>query len=384
MARTEDESHGATAPALAVAAARDDPRRVAEALRLWATENRLLRGGTSPISSEKVVQEAAAMPADAVGIFERQAITAFGVNERRGRVYVYTNKRVTKLQSNILPSSANAKVEIVYSQARSLTIGNEEEDPILGALPYYIKAGRYACGSSIGVGNSRSAGTLGVLVKDANDEMFGLTNNHVIGGCNNTRLGLPILAPGVMDVMADVRSPFTIGNHHAVLTFRQGEPTTINHMENTDAALLKIIDPDSVSSMQGDLYDTPDGYLGPEADMEVEKIGRTTGHQEGYIESEIIGPWPLTYKTITYHSPDEAVNFVGTVYFEPVYLIRGRNGPFSQPGDSGSLVTTVVGSQRYAVGLVFAGRANDASYMLPLGPILERFGVSLVTGHGTD
>lgn len=37
-----------------------------------------------------------------------------------------------------------------------------------------------------------------------------------------------------------------------------------------------------------------------------------------------------------------------------------------------------------AVGLVFAGRANDASYMLPLGPILERFGVSLVSGHGSS
>jgi hypothetical protein len=384
MTRTEDEGNGTTVAAIAVADTAGSPRQVAEALRLWATENHLLRGGTSPVSLEQSVQEAAAMPADAVGIFERQAITAFGVNERRARVYVYTNKRVTKLQSSILPATANDTVEIIYSQARSLTIGNEEEDPIIGVLPYYINDGRYTCGSSIGVGNSRSAGTLGALVRDTNGQMFGLTNNHVIGGCNNTRRGLPILAPGVMDVMADVRSPFTIGHHRSVLTLRQGEPGSINHMENTDAALLEIVDPSSVSSMQGNQYDTPDNYVDPEADMEVEKIGRTTGHQEGYIEAEIVGPWPLTYKTITYHSPDEAVNFVGTVYFEPVYLIRGRNGPFSQPGDSGSLVTTAVDGQRSAVGLVFAGRANDASYMLPLGPILERFGVSLVSGHGTN
>ena len=48
--------------------------------------------------------------------------------------------------------------------------------------------------------------------------------------------------------------------------------------------------------------------------MEVEKIGRTTGGQEGYIEAEIVGPWPLTLKTTTYDFSDDAMDFVGTVY----------------------------------------------------------------------
>lgn len=236
----------------------------------------------------------------------------------------------------------------------------------------------------IGVGNNRSAETLGALVHNDNGDLFGLTNNHVIGRCNNTRQGLPILAPGVMDVMENVRSPFTIGLHHSVLTLRQGEPTAIDHKENTDAALLEILDPNAVSSMQGELYDTPDQYADPEPEMEVEKVGRTTGFQQGIIESEIVGPWPLTYKTVTYHSPDEVVNFVGTVFFEPVFLIRGASGPFSQPGNSGSLVTTISGQARRAVGLIFAGRGNDASYMLPIRPILERFDVSLISRHGAD
>jgi hypothetical protein len=135
--------------------------------------------------------------------------------------------------------------------------------------------------------------------------------------------------------------------------------------------------------MQGELYDTPEECVYPEPDMEVEKIGRTTGHQIGIIEAEIVGPWPVTYKTVTYHSPDEQANFVGTVYFEPVFLIRGHNGAFAQPGDSGSLVTTTIDNTRHAVGLIFAGRATEA-YMLPIRPILERFGVALVAGHGTN
>jgi hypothetical protein len=185
----------------------------------------------------------------------------------------------------------------------------------VGVSPYYIMDGLYTCGSSIGVGNNRSAGTLGSLVHDESGQLFGLTNNHVTGGCNNTRQGLPILAPGVMDVMENIRSPFTIGLHHSVLTLRQGEPTAIDHKENTDAALLEILNPNAVSSMQGDLYDTPDKHADPEPEMEVEKVGRTTGFQQGIIESEIVGPWPLTYKTVTYHSPDEVANFVGTVFF---------------------------------------------------------------------
>ena len=332
----------------------ETPRQVAEALRSWATEHNLLKRGTSPLGAfDRIQADAIPMPADAIDILERQAITAFGINDRRSRVIVYTTKRITKSQSSILPPDIGRNIEIVYRQARPIVIGNEEEDPILGVSPYYIAAGRYACGSSISVGNNRSAGTLGALVRNGDGELFGLTNNHVTGGCNNTRRGLPILAPGVMDVMANTRSPFTIGMHDSVLTLRQGEPTTIAHRENTDAALFRILDAGAVSSMQGTLYDTPNSWVAPEPDMEVEKVGRTTGHQTGIIESEIVGPWPLTYKTITYHSPDETAAFVGTVFFEPVFLIRGHNGAFSQPGDSGSLVTTTIDNVRHAVGLVF-------------------------------
>jgi hypothetical protein len=269
-------------PGMVVQPSLETPRQVAEALRSWATENNLLKRGTSPLGAfDRIQAEAIPMPADAVDILERQAITAFGINERRSRVYIYTTKRITKSQSSILPLEIGQNIEILYRQARPIVVGNEEEDPILGVSPYYIAAGRYACGSSISVGNNRSAGTLGALVRNEAGELFGLTNNHVTGGCNNTRRGLPILAPGVMDVMAHTRSPFTIGTHDSVLTLRQGEPTTINHKENTDAALVKILDQDAVSSMQGTLYDTPSDYVNPEADMEVEKVGRTTGARRG-------------------------------------------------------------------------------------------------------
>ncbi|WP_157879074.1 hypothetical protein [Pararhodospirillum photometricum] len=39
--------------------------------------------------------------------------------------------------------------------------------------------------------------------------------------------------------------------------------------------------------------------------------------------------------------------------------------------------------ERHAIGLVFAGTVPDVSYILPLRPILERFGVSLRAPAGT-
>jgi hypothetical protein len=226
----------------------DNPRQVAEALRKWATEHNLLRGGLTPSFFTEFDTRTLPMSSEAASILEKQAITAFGINDKRRTVYVYTNKRMTKAQASMLPPNLYSSVSIEYRQARPIVVGNEEEDPIIGTLPYYISDGRYTCGSSIGVGNARAAGTLGALVRDRNGGLFGLTNNHVTGGCNNTRQGLPILAPGVMDVTDSVRSPFTIGWHDSVLTLRQGEPTAIDHKENTDAALLKICDERAVTS----------------------------------------------------------------------------------------------------------------------------------------
>lgn len=208
-------------------------RDVALSLRAWAAENNLLKRGGA-VQHIGVTDEwaAQAMSAEAATILERQAITAFGVNPLRNKVIVYTNRKITKRQASILPQNFG-QVQIEYQQARPVTIENPDEESVLGVLPYSVVMNKYTCGSSVGVGNTRSAGTLGCLVRDANGTLFGLTNNHVTGGCNNTREGMPIVAPGILDVMVGGTDPFTIGWHHSVLPMRQGEPTAISHFENT-------------------------------------------------------------------------------------------------------------------------------------------------------
>lgn len=359
---------------------------------MFAAERGLLRGAGTGLTSVAAADGGSVRAANFVsgaqgGIpldrFASQAITAFGFNDRRRTVFVYTAKPMSARDRKQLPTELPGGLSVEYKPLKPLSIGREVLPALFGGSPLTrTGAGAYACGSSISPANNRNAGTFGALVAPNNGSgLFGLTNNHVTGGCNNSRVGLPVSGPGILDVMAGGLDPMVIGHHHAVIPMRQGEPSVVDHRQNTDAALFRIGDPSRVTSMQGSFYDTPTEVADAEEDFDVEKVGRTTGHTKGRIEAQIAGAFPVGYNDVTYHGPEEEVHFSGLVYFEPVFLIRGHGGPFSLPGDSGSLVVTGEADERKAIGLVFAGRAPNESYMIPLRPILERFDVGLVSRH---
>lgn len=239
----------------------------------------------------------------------------------------------------------------------------------------------YTCGSSISVGNNREAGTLGCLVRDAAGNIFGLSNNHVSGACSYAPAGLPILAPGVMDVSPLNPHPFTIGVHVRQLQMQVGDPSSVDHLENSDAALFRIIDPSRVSSMQRNFYDTPDMVMDLIPGMDVEKVGRSTGLKKGKVLGELVGALSVSYSAAQY-------GFSGGVFFEKLFAVHGVNDVFSESGDSGSLVVHVdAHGQRYAVGLLIAGCQNSnapggkLSLILPLRPILNKLNVTLVSAH---
>ena len=361
---------------------------VAAAIRAIAYQRNALRlGGTSnSIRTDTAAyhETAEAFSDEVVESFEKQAVTLVSYNEKRRTVYIYTTKRVPKGEASVLPLALPSDVKITYRVTKPLIISDSEVSEPFGADPYELFKQRYACGSSISIGNTRAAGTIGALVRDNKGTLFGLSNNHVSGGCSNARAGLPIVAPGIMDVMVGSHNPFTIGLHHAILPMRPGDPSVASgHEENSDAALFSIVDEALVTSWQGQQYDTPEDIVDPVDDMIVEKVGRTTKHTQGNIDSRVSGPFPVQYKSVTYHSPEDSSTFIGQVFFNEVYLVYGKNGTlFSKPGDSGSLVVTTDNGIRKAVGLVFAGKTSGESYILPLRSIVERFKVKLVSGLG--
>ena len=322
--------------------------------------------------------------AAAIGTLRSRQIRFVTIDEVATKISVFLRKAApTVKELKTLPSYCNG-VPLQYHQGNTETVSPSTIGEATSTCGVHVAGGGghfYTCGSSISVGNNREAGTLGCLVRDAAGQLFGLTNNHVSGACSYAPTGLPVLAPGVLDVTPDNPRPFTIGVHVRQLPMLVGDPSSVDHAMNSDAALFAIEPATSVSSMQRAAYDTPISIMDLIPGMQVQKVGRTTAHTMGIVLGEIIGATNVTYSASQY-------GFSGSVYFEPLFVVHGLGDIFSDGGDSGSLVTHIdAQGVRHAVGLVVAGcvdnsaPGNKRSLILPLRPILQRFNVTLVAGY---
>lgn len=236
--------------------------------------------------------------------------------------------------------------------------------------------GRIACGSSCAPSGEAYSGTFGAIVQVANDaDIFLLSNNHVFGACNHTPIGQPIMSPSAADSAPNMRVPTAIGKHENIVELRSGDPDLVEPVRE-DVAIARVTHGRLVSSWQGDDidgFDTPTDVVAPRSGMRVKKYGRTTGLTLGEVESFVLTGQPLPY---------DSRYFKGTVWVEQTWTIRGDNGLFALPGDSGSLVVTEDGTA--AVGLLFA-ESNKGQYgwIVPLDHVMRQFGgLTLVSGHG--
>lgn len=292
------------------------------------------------------------------------------------RVIVFHARQLTKRAQSSLPFTIGP-VKIEYRKTVNEAVINETAAEMsAGIAPAVAHHGRFTCGCSIGIGPVGAAGTLGALVRDADGRLYGLTNNHVVGGCNHVPSGLPVVAPGPCDMIAGGLDPFCVGHHARSLSFHIGIPGIVPYHLNFDAAIFAIRDEASVSSMQRDTFDTPANTLPIQTGMQVMKAGRTTGVTTGTIAGKSIMAVPVSYDL-------KQIGFTGRAYFEQVYLVDGGQRPFAQQGDSGSLVVCVQpGGSLAAVGLVFAV-AGDRTHIMPIEPVLDALGVTLASGHFT-
>lgn len=352
----------------------------------WAAKEGLMPEGAAKPPSSSPEEINLVQPADdtAKQILLRREVLGIIFNDSDGEIIVLTKKtKPTKKELKSLPSTIG-DVSVFYRQGTPTAIGGEPPKPH-GNPPFVVRQagnqGRYTCGSSISQGNCRDAGTLGCLVRNANGTLYGLSNNHVTGGCSHASTGLPILAPGVLDVMPVGQDPFTIGHHERALDMVLGTPDNTNPSKNLDAAIFKIADDDRVTSYQGSFYDTPTVTGSIQAGAKVEKVGRSTAHTHGVVMGQFYGSRAVFYEVDIHH-------FKGRVFFEPIYAVAGVGGTFSDAGDSGALVTALdTAGQRYAIGIVVGGLIDKSApggiltFILPIEPVLQNLGVTLVAGH---
>ena len=291
-----------------------------------------------------------------------------------GKVYIYTSKgsmrALNKLQREI------DGVPIILRKISPIAVNPDHIDKRANQPNIYRVGDRCACGSSCALSHlGNMAGTMGAIIKK-DDELFIMSNNHVIGGCNHAAPDSIVVSPSAMDSGFSRIMPVEVARLSQVVPFPSALPNYVAPCR-TDVAIARITKPENISSWQGDNqngYDTPIKIAPPSARARVKKIGRTTGLTYGVIESSILGP-----SAVPYTSP----SFNATVYFSEYWTVRGENGPFALSGDSGSLVVSEDSSA--AIGLIFAtDKASGAGCFIRMDTILEAIGGGeLVSGYGT-
>lgn len=300
-------------------------------------------------------------------------IHAVAVNEADATILVYLNKAFTAKQIGLLPAEIGG-FKIEYRNGVIGQMGGKPPSGV-GSPTHYLHNGRVTCGSSIGLGGGLDAGTMGALVR-VNGDLFGLTNNHVIGRCSYAEGGHPVLAPGNVDINPNfLLHPFTIGVYEASAPMLSGSPATVQVGGNLDASTMRIVDPAKVSAMQGTAYPTP-ALVSPITDgMLVQKVGRTTGHTHGQVTGKIAG-----FQSVAYSMPELEQQF--NIFFSEAWVVESANGSFSAGGDSGALVVSALPDGTLtAVGLVFAGNGS-ISLIAPLDLIVAYFGATIESNHG--
>jgi len=367
----------------AVVPAPPSAKVVAKRLLKWAHANSLLLPESfAPLEDLPVPNFQPPMSITSLGLLRSKQISFVGADDSSGEVVVFLHRAAPGERAlKVMPRTVDGvRLRIRQGNPETIDPGHVSEATTTCAL--HISGGqtRYTCGSSVSVGNSRGAGTLGCLLI-RNGVLMGLSNNHVTGSCSFAPIGMPILAPGVNDVAPANPAPFTIGFHALHLAMVPGDPSTIQAVDNLDAAIFRIADDSKVSSMQQSFYDTPTSVMDLKAGMTVEKVGRTTRHTSGKVIAEIIGPSGVTYSAPAY-------GFAGKVHFDPLFVVHGLSDRFSDAGDSGSLVVHKDASGvRHAVGIVVGGGVDTkapgqkSTLILPLQPILQKLGAVLVSAH---
>lgn len=196
-------------------------------------------------------------------------------------------------------------------------------------------------------------GTLGGFLFDPNDGCkYVLSCNHVFALCNEAKEGDKVLHPGSDD------SPSLAANKIGELSSYVSYLTE-NTQNGSDSALARLDDhinvsgniiPDGMSNSGELVLPLVNGY--PVEGAVVEKVGRTTGHTKGTVNSVSLDNVEVEYNVVV-----KGRSHKRTYVFDNVIEIKShdRKTPFSLRGDSGSLVYSRIGEKLYGLGMVFAG-----------------------------
>jgi hypothetical protein len=221
-------------------------------------------------------------------------------------------------------------------------------------------------GVSIAPLNARYIGTLGCFVKGVAagaEQVFALSNNHVLANVNSLPVGTPICQPGPESVPTTPADVFASLTNFIPIQFP--DVRFQRRVNLFDAAIARVSDQNLIKF--GAIFGIPNysARLGAAVPgMQVTKSGRTTGVTTGVVTAIHVNSVQINYGNQA--NPRIAV-------FDDTIQIRGDAGaPFSLPGDSGSVI--LERSTGDAVALLFAGDGRTTT-ACDLGGVCRQFQV---------
>lgn len=209
-------------------------------------------------------------------------------------------------------------------------------------------------GVSIAPLNANYIGTLGCFVRglaSGVEQIYALSNNHVLADVNSLPIGTPICQPGPETAPTNPGDVFAALSTFIPVRFPTSRSARV--VNRFDAAIARVTDLNLIRTgrMLGIGNYNPD-LAAPVPGTAVTKSGRTTGVTTGTITAIHVNGVHINYGTQA--NPRIAV-------FDDAIEIIGTGGqPFSLPGDSGSVI--LERNTGRPVALLFAGdgRTTDA------------------------
>ena len=216
-------------------------------------------------------------------------------------------------------------------------------------------------GVSISPLNANFVGTLGCFLLRPNvdtEEIFVLSNNHVLANVDQLPLGTRIVQPGpeVPPFLTDPNNAFASLHTTIPIQFPTGSAqpvfnrfdASIANVTNGEliqrGSMFEMVQVGQPNPNNEPIYD-PGRVVSPEPDMRVMKMGRTTGFTRGRITATNVQGVEVNYGT---------QQFPRIAVFRGISVIVGDGGnPFSLPGDSGSVILEE--ATGHPVALLFAG-----------------------------
>ena len=207
-----------------------------------------------------------------------------------------------------------------------------------------------------------TAGTIACRVKDAEGNVYALSNNHVYADVNNASIGDNVLQPGAIDGGVDPDDAIGMLADFEPIKFAKRRKIP----ENTIDAAIALSSTANLSTATPEIggYGTPNSTIvAALLGQQVQKFGRTTELTNG----EITG---VNTTVDVGYGPGKTARFVKQIIVESeIVFILG--------GDSGSLLVTD-NADLNPVGLLFAGTSDGLLAVANrINLVLDRFNVSV-------